>query len=883
MPEETDHQPRSAAEQLATALRTVLRQAERGGAPIKKNALARKLHLSLSSLYAYLDGTTLPSRDVLDRLLHELGVTGAELGRIADLRDEAEDSRRTRRKRAAPQPAPSQPAPPPAAPPCQLPPDIHPFIGRTEQLAELTARLDGGEPTTAPVVVAVCGTAGVGKTALVVRWAHQVRSRFPDGLLYVDLRGFDPEQPREPAEVLGGFLRGLGVASDSIPHDLAELAARFRSELDGKRILLFLDNASSEQQVRPLLPNSAHCFVLVTSRHRLPGLVARDGAHRIDVPSLPVDDAIALMSVLVGEPRVRADEQGAAALVERCARLPLTIRIGADLATTRKRSPLKELADELHRYHLDLFQVGGDERTAVRAVFSWSYLHLRADRARAFRLLGLHPGQDTDAAAGAALLGVPALEAQQLIDDLVRASLLEEAGDRRYRMHDLLRAYAREQVTDEDERRRALRALFDYYLGTAAAAMDLIAPHDRNERAGLPAPAASVELTGPEHAVSWLDAERHNLLTIAEFGASQGWPNVTIFTSSVLSRYLDARGYYSDAATLHALTLAIARDAGAAALEAQELHRIGIIHMRLGHHAQAQAHLEQALAVGREVGDRALAGRSLHYLGLVSLRLGHNEKALEYFDAALPVVRETGNDDLTGHVLSGLGFAHCQLGRYPMALMFHKQALRIARQLGNKELAGHVLNSLGLVYQRVGDTDRASRCHRQTWRIAQRTGNRGLEADSLKSLGAVRLSQGDVGAAIRLLDRSLAIAVGIGQCDIEGYVRRTLGRAHGLAGSPELAKRHLRQALQIARNTGNRELEAETLNEAGAVLLPGDARAAVDHYARALVIARDSANRWQEMQSLDGLADAHLALHQSAVAHDLRGQANAVRTAIHSA
>jgi tetratricopeptide (TPR) repeat protein len=866
---------------LAAALRAALRQAERAnGASIKVNVLARKLHLSTSSLYAYLDGSTLPSRAVLDRILHELGVTGPELGRIADLRDTAEDSRRTSRKRSSDKRA-ALPTLRPVSPPCQLPPDVRAFTGRAAELTELDQLLTVDEASTAPTVAVVSGTAGVGKSALVAHWAHRVRNEFPDGLLHVDLRGFDPEKPREPAEVLRGFLRGLGVAADSIAHETAELAARFRSELDRKRILLFLDNASSEEQVRPLLPNSARCVVIVTSRNQLPGLVARNGAHRIDVPSMPIDDAIALMRKLIGVSRVLADECGAAAFVERCVRLPLTIRIGADLAVVRKRSSLKELADELHRYHLDLFTAGGDERTAVRAVFSWSYLHLRADRARAFRLLGLHPGYDIDTDAYAALLGVAPAEAQLRIDDLVRASLLEEVSDRRYRMHDLLRAYAREQVTDEAESMAALMAVFDYYRSAATTAVDLIA-HNQGSQETVLASSPGLAMSDRGEAMTWLDAERRNLLTMAEFGANHGWPEVTIFMSTTLDRYLDTRACYNDAAMLHSLSLSV-RNADATSLDGQELHRLGIVHMRLGRHAQAQDHLERALCAGRNVGDRFLESRSLHYLGLTSLRFGDNEKALEHFTTALSIVQETANSDLEGHVLSGIGFAHCQLGQYSTALTFHRQALRTARHLGSDDLMGHVLNSLGLVHQRVSDAERAYRCHRQTWGIAQRTGNRGLEADSLKSLGTVRLAQGRPDAAIRLLKRALPIAASIGHRDIEGYVRRTLGLAHNRAGHAEAAMEQLQSALSIARDTGNRELEAEALNGCGGVLLAAEARQALEHHEGALTIARDTRNRWQEVQSLDGLADAHLALNLSSIAHDLRGQAHAIRATIHTA
>lgn len=862
--------------ELAAELRRLLSVAERAsGTPIKVHTLAKKLHLSPSSLYAYLEGRTLPSRVVLDNLLHELGVSGPELGRIADLRDTAEDLRRARRKRPAAGTA-GVPPPGPVVSPCQLPPDVRGFIGRKEQLAALDELLAEGERTPAPAVAVVCGTAGVGKTALVAHWAHRVRQEFPDGLLYVDLRGFDPEQPLEPGDVLGSFLRSLGVAGDSIPQELAERAALFRARLDGRRILLFLDNASSEEQVRYLLPNSARCFVVVTSRNTLPGLVARHGAHRVDVESLPVDDAIALLRILIDARRVDADEEGAAALVERCARLPLAIRIGADLAATRRRSALTELAAELERYHLDLFSAGGDERTAVRTVFSWSYLHLRADRARAFRLLGLHPGHDLDTHAGAALLGADLYEAQLRIDDLVRANLLEEAGHRRYRMHDLLRAYAREQVS-ADESDEAVQRLFDYYIGTAAAAMNLIAPHDRHHRLAIPEPAAArAPLPDAAAALDWLDTERVNLLTLAEYAAGHGWPVVVVHTSALLYRYLDTRAYYGDALTLHNLALDTARAAGDVKLEGVELHRLGIVHMRLGHHLEARDQLEHALRISRRSGNRVLEGRALHHLGHACIRLADNENALRHLRGALPAVRETGDGCLEAHVLCGIGFVHGQLGRYTDALTYHKRAISVAIETGDQELVGHVLNSLGLIYQRVGYDSEALGCHRRALGIARQVGNRGLEADSLKSIGVIHLAQGHDDEAAEILEVALAIAMGIGHQDIEGYARRTLGRLHGYTGDIDQAVVHLRRALLIASETGNRELEVEVLNGYGEILAATEPDTAAQYHERALGIARESGNPWQEAQSRAALAHAYVRLGRHAEADDHRQRAHAI-------
>src|SRR5271170_6084446 len=357
--------------------------------------------------------------------------------------------------------------------PRQLPAPVAHFAGRAEELAALT-RLDGsaGQAPEAIVISAIGGTAGVGKTALAVRWAHQVAGRFPDGQLYVNLRGHDPAEPIRPADALVGFLRSLGVPGQEIPAEEHDRAAQYRSLLAGRRVLVILDNASEAEQVRPLLPGSSTCVVLVTSRDSLAGLVARDGAARLDLDLLPEGDAVNLLRALIGG-RVDAEPEAAQALAARCCRLPLALRVAAEFAAARSGASLTDLVDELadQQQRLALLDAGGDPRTAVRAVFSWSYRHLDASAARAFRLLGLHPGPDFDLYAAAALTGATVAETGRLLHMLADAHLIQAAGRSRYGIHDLLRAYARGLAADQDdddEQRAALTRLFDHYLYTAA-------------------------------------------------------------------------------------------------------------------------------------------------------------------------------------------------------------------------------------------------------------------------------------------------------------------------------------------------------------------------------------------------------------------------------
>ena len=390
------------------------------------------------------------------RLINELGVEpgpGLRAVHSAVLRGDLRDTAGTLHPLAAPGDA-GRPRKRRAAP-AQLPADVPAFTGRQEELSRLDRLLaatdDAGWPAGDPSAVRIAlvsGTPGVGKTALAVRWAHRVSDQFRDGQLYVDLRGYHPEQPVASADALAGFLEALGVPRQDVPAAADDRAARYRTEIAGRRMLVVLDNAATVDQVRPLLPGAPTCFVLATSRNSLPGLVARHGAVRLDLDLLPLEDATRLLNALLGD-RVVAEPTAAATLAMQCARLPLALRVASELAAGRPTEPLGQIVAELadHRRRLDLLDAGGDRYTAVRAVFSWSYRSLPAKAARAFRLLGTHPAPDLDPPSAAAVIHSSVDSARQQLDILARAHLIEHtkrhpADAGRYGMHDLLRAYA---------------------------------------------------------------------------------------------------------------------------------------------------------------------------------------------------------------------------------------------------------------------------------------------------------------------------------------------------------------------------------------------------------------------------------------------------------
>ncbi|HEV2782839.1 MAG TPA: helix-turn-helix domain-containing protein [Actinophytocola sp.] len=410
--------------------------------------LAGLVRLPRSTLHSYLSGQTLVPSEVLDRIIVALG---------ADPAEQREWNEAWYRVHAGAHSDP--PDVEPAAAPFCLPPVARGFTGRDAELAELDRLADNGFGA-GPVVSAICGAPGVGKTALALRWAHRARDRFPDGCLHVDLRGYDPE-PRLPVADAMAVLLGSLAPGEPVPADLAVLAARYRARLAGRRVLVLLDNAADAEQVRPLLPGTGSCLVLVTSRDDLAGLLARDGAYRLRLGVLPLPDALALLDTVLGAGRVAADRRAATVLAQQCGCLPLAIRVAAELAAARPAVSLADLAGEGRL--LDRLAAGADPRTDLRAVFSWSYRHLvHGDReaARIFRLLGAHQGADFTAATVAAVAGADPGQVRRSIDTLLRAHLVEPAAAHRFRMHRLLKAYAGELAAGVPEPRSGGQATF---------------------------------------------------------------------------------------------------------------------------------------------------------------------------------------------------------------------------------------------------------------------------------------------------------------------------------------------------------------------------------------------------------------------------------------
>ncbi|HLJ98729.1 MAG TPA: BTAD domain-containing putative transcriptional regulator [Streptosporangiaceae bacterium] len=722
---------------------------------------------------------------------------------------------------AAPEPASPARDAGPSVTPRELPPAAAHFTGRAQELAMLTGLLDKSSQDAPGTVVisAIGGTAGVGKTALAVHWAHDVAGRFPDGQLYVNLRGYDPDQPVSASDALAMFLSSLGVPGQDIPFTEDERAARYRSLLAGQRMLVLLDNARSAEQVRPLLPGSPGCMTLVTSRDSLAGLVARDGACRMDLDLLSPADALWLLRALIGA-RVDADPAGAAALAARCSRLPLALRVAAEFACSHPEVGLADLSAELadQQRQLDVLEAAGDSRTAVRAVFSWSYRHLSPAAAEVFRLLGLQPGPDLDLYATAALTGGTLEQARDMLTLLTRAYLVRPVKPGRYGMHDLLRAYARELASarqDAGDQQQALSRLADYYLSTAGLAMHALYPAEDHLRPRpLPAISPAPPVTAPETARAWLDEQLPCLVAVAAHAADHGMPAHATGMADTLDRYLYAGGHYPEAFAMYTCAMRAARRAGDRAGEAMALNGLGGFAWLQGHNERAADLLQQALTLFRQVGDQSGEGRTLGSLGLVDLVQGRSGKAADHFRQAAAMFRKTGDRSGEARSLGNLGVAERRQGHYQQAADLFAQALTLSRQTGDRTGEGYSLARLG-----------------------------GIESD-----------RGHCAGAIDRLQRAVAIFRQTGDRPGEAYALTKLGVAEQRRGQYQQATEHHQQALTLCRETGERAGEAEALNGLGEALqATGQAGEARTRHEAALQLACQVGDKLEQARAHNGL------------------------------
>ena len=718
-----------------------------------------------------------------------------------------------------------------------LPQNLPGFTGRTAELDRLRQALERGALDGGAVVIsAIAGMAGVGKTQLAVHAGHRlVQDKVVERVLFVNLRGFHPDPaqpPADPAAVLDGFLRLLGVPGQQIPHDLSARASLYRDRLAGTRTLVVLDNAADAGQVRSLLPGTPGCPALVTSRRSL--IELRPTTH-LTVDVFTPGEASAFLAETAPQVPTGPDPHAAARIARRCGHLPLALGLVGAHIRAKPGWTLTDHADRLDERHRDRRLDSG-----VELALDLSYRQLPADRQRLLRLLALHPGQDLDAHIAAALADSDLPLARTLLHGLCHDHLLHESIPGRYTFHDLVHAYATGQAGDEDsppDRRAALTRLFDYFLGSAATAMDTLYPAETDRRPRVPRPGTPAPaLSDPDNARAWLDTELPALVAVAAHTAAHGWPAHTTRLSGTLSRYLNGGGYLSDALTVHGYACEAAQDAGDPNGQAHAMTNLGFTEQELGRSEPAAELLERALPLFRQTGDLAGEARALNNLGFIEATAGRNRPAADHYAKALVLFRQAGHRTGEAHTLTNLGDVEGRLGRRP-ATGHLQQALALFRRLGDRNGEAWTLTTIGEVEVRLRRYEAASEHLRQALTLYRKLANRIGEAWALNSTGSLHTR---LGQAAEEHQQALTVFRETGERGGEASALNGLGEAANATGHPEDALIHHSAALGIATDIGLRDEQARAHAGLGhAHHAVGDDTRAQQHYHHALTLYTD--------------------------------------------
>lgn len=655
------------------------------------------------------------------------------------------------RSRREPEPAVSVPR--------QLPGAVRDFVGRERELAALTGLLDESAARgPAAAVAVITGTAGVGKTALVVHWARTVRDRFPDGELYVNLRGYGSDPPIPAEQGLDRMLRTLDVAAEKIPAGVEAKAALYRSLLAGRRLLVVLDNAADVKQVRPLLPGTPGCVVVVTSRDRMPGLVVRDGARSVGLDRLGEDEAVALLRQVIGAAQVDAEPEAAAKIALRCDFLPLALRVAAERAAVPPRSALADVADELagEQNRLDILETD-DDATALRTAFSWSYRALPLPAAHVFRLLGLHRGPDISLDAVAALIDNTPAAARPVLKLLTGKHLLEETVKDRFWLHDLLRCYAeecaREQET-EQERANAVRRLLVWYLHTAENARRRCNSPSSVSLAVADVPRRARIFTTCNEAQEWCETERLNLIAAIRHAGEAGHHDIAWRLSVALTGFFHHRKYLADWLVVLEIGLTSARFLGDRNGEGYVLNCFGFAHHD-HQHEKAFKHYRQALVIFRETGDRPGLGIAIHGIAHAVRGLRLFKESVGYYQEALAIFHDTENRVFQGVALFGLGFAYVGIRQFERAIDCFQRVFDFVDE--DRRTEGWALHGLGYGYRGLHRFDESIECYQQALTVFREIGDWWGQGEALYNLGKALADVGRPEMARQYWTEALAV------------------------------------------------------------------------------------------------------------------------------
>ncbi|MGW3341685.1 ATP-binding protein [Nonomuraea rubra] len=745
------------------------------------------------------------------------------------------------------------------------------FVGRRRELAFV----DEAHVAGTLVITAIDGMGGVGKTALAVHWAHRMADRFPDGQLYINLQGYAPGPPLSPLQVLATLLRGLGVTAGQVPTELEEAAGLYRSLLAGKRILVVLDNAHSAEQVRPLLPGSPGCMVIITSRDRLTGLTATHGGHRLTLDVLDADEAALLLTHIIGPERTAAEPEAVTALARVCGYLPLALRIAAANLTGRPGKPIAEYLAELQdEDRLDGLTIAHDPQAAVRVAFDHSYDRLAPDRRRLYRLLGLIPGPDVCVAGVAALADVEAGDARRALGELMDAHLVQPHGSDRYSMHDLLRVYARRRAHLHDgqaEREAALERLLDWYLGGVDAAVGLLYPEtmrlSRPPVAGTTFPRAFGDL--PE-AAAWLEAELANLVAATRYAADHGPHPAAWRLADALREYFWQRRPMVEWQLIAQAGLEAATVTGDVRAQALGHLSLGQADRAAGRPQAARRHLTDALTLARHAGWTEGQAAALSCQGVVSVLSGDLRQAAEELAQAVVLYRSSGSQGAQADSLFDLALVERELGQLREAAAHHHQAGGLYRHIGSRLGKTGVLGALGEIDHDLGRLETARQHLTDAARLYEELGMRFGRSYWLRSLAAVRCDAGHPQEALATAEEALRLTGEIGDPYSEARVRIVLARIHLHLGRPREADEHYRRALKLAQRIFSRWTEATArLGLADVCLALDQPRQALDGARLALDFAAEAGMRILQGQAHTTLAATHhrLGCHDQALTH----------------
>ncbi|MFI2347935.1 AfsR/SARP family transcriptional regulator [Streptomyces sp. NPDC019443] len=629
--------------------------------------------------------------------------------------------------------------------PAQLPADLAVFVGRETQLAEATRLVPGGTV----VISAIAGMAGVGKTVFAVHWARQIAHLFPDGQICLDLRGFDPDGvPVPPERALRTVLESLGVPPQSLPRDPSVLAAHYRTLIADRQILLLLDNARDAEQVRPLLPGAPGSLVIITSRNRLAGLIAKDGALPLHLDVLSPAEARDLLARRLGHRRVAAEPEAVDEIIELCARLPLALAVTAARAAVQPAFPLAAVVDELcdSRGRLDAFS-DLDAAVDVRAVFSWSYHALTPDAARLFRLLAVHPGPDISLRAAASLAGLSVQQVRRLLAELTQAHLVDERTPGRFASHDLLRAYAgelAETVDDPEELRATRHRIYDHYLYSAVAAGEpAFFIRHRIALTPLSPEVCPEEFTGSkQRASAWFAAEQPVLLAVVHQAEATRFDQHTWQLAWAIEHYLGRHGQWRELESALLMAMAAARRLADPTAEAHVLRGLAQAQKYAGETKYARTRLERAIELFGRAGEKTALAETHRQLSVVLEQQGDFEAALHNQKLCLQLLPNTpDNDKLRTWARNGVGWYNALLGRYEEAIHHGQTALALAQEQGDDYGAVHIFHTIGYAQHHLGQYAEAADCFEHALELIRRVG--GLpwaEATTLMHLGDTWLS-----------------------------------------------------------------------------------------------------------------------------------------------